>query len=139
MQSILSTMRTVMLAGTGGDDPENDLEAIIAAEFQHANSFGQLVLMADAGSTVRDMALLPKVRVPVHVVLCGVTNLEKPPIAIPDYLQIAHDTGGSVTWEDGVITFGPDLQLSPTLATDGLRIGTLTYLRDAKTGRWQAL
>ena len=73
---------------------ENDLEAVLYAQRQFANA-ESLVLVADNGSPVKDMHLLPQVTKPVRIVLCG--NTHDPKVAIqPDYLKIAAATKGSI-------------------------------------------
>ncbi len=85
------TCKEAMKNGGGSDAQENDLEAILEAqkEYPDRNSF---ILIADNYAPVRDMALLRKIKRPVHVILCGTQagyiNVE--------YLEIAHRTGGSV-------------------------------------------
>lgn len=90
MEALLQTMLKTAEAGSGGDGPENDLEAVLlgAAKMQ---GLDELVLIADNYSDVRDMALLTQLKVPVHVVLCG-TDLG----VNENYLEIAYQTGGSI-------------------------------------------
>ena len=51
-----------------------------------------IVLIADNNAPPRDMALLSKIKKPVHVILCG-TEVGDIELA---YLQIARKTGGSL-------------------------------------------
>ncbi len=99
-------------AGTGGNSPENDLEAVIAAsrffELSKVSTSSSsdamfsvdiseshpLILIADATSTVRDMSLLPQVTVPINVILCG-TN--PTPTVVCDYLNIIYFTHGTLS------------------------------------------
>lgn len=75
--------------GEGGDDPENDLEAINAAIINYRD-YTDIVLLADE-SDVRDMALLKRIKKPVHVIICGTRK------GINDqYLKIALQTKGSI-------------------------------------------
>ncbi|GAB1447333.1 hypothetical protein MASR2M44_03260 [Bacteroidota bacterium] len=75
--------------GEGGDDPENDLEAINSAMIAYRD-YGDLVLLAD-DSPIRDMSLLKRIRKPVHVVLCGTKK------GINDqYLKLAYATKGTI-------------------------------------------
>lgn len=83
-----------------GDDAENDIEALLFAqkEFPQAN---HLILVADNISKVKGLALLNKVRKPVHVVLCGTTGSDTALAFQPDYYAIASRTRGSLhTLED---------------------------------------
>ncbi|MBC7381715.1 MAG: hypothetical protein H7296_01830 [Bacteroidia bacterium] len=75
--------------GEGGDDPENDLEAITTAMVIYRD-YTDIILVAD-DSQVRDMSLLKKIRKPVHVIMCGTKK------GINDqYLRIALQTKGSI-------------------------------------------
>jgi antitoxin component YwqK of YwqJK toxin-antitoxin module len=75
--------------GEGGDDPENDIEALLKASVAFRD-YSDIVFMAD-DSDVRDMKLLRRLRKPVHIVLCGTKRGIN-----PQYLQIALHTKGSV-------------------------------------------
>ncbi|MEY4603765.1 MAG: hypothetical protein RIT43_1057 [Bacteroidota bacterium] len=78
--------------GIGGNDlEENDLEAVLSACKNSSDAKG-IVLIADNNAPPRDMALLSKIKKPVHVILCG-TNKGNIELA---YLQIAKKTGGSI-------------------------------------------
>lgn len=85
------TCKKAMKNGGGSDAQENDLEAILEAQKQYPDR-SSFILIADNYAPVRDMALLKKIKKPVHVILCGTQsgyiNVE--------YLEIAHQTGGSV-------------------------------------------
>lgn len=98
---IISTMHEAIERGLGGGEPpENDLEAILAG-LQDKKPKGELILIADSYSRVRDMALLEKIDVPIRIVLCGAEEKNgfyrglKPDIN-EEYLTIAHRTGGSI-------------------------------------------
>ncbi len=75
--------------GEGGDDPENDLEALIKA-ITNKRDFGDLVLLAD-DSDIRDMKLLKRIKKPVHIILCGTKKGIN-----QQYLQLAYYTKGSI-------------------------------------------
>lgn len=88
--SIARVMHTCMYNGTGGDNPENDLEAIITG-LNKINPNCEVVLIADNHSPPRDLALYNKIKNPVHVVLCtGIKTTN------PDYLFLARVTKGSL-------------------------------------------
>ena len=96
--SIEKTMFVTMANGTGGDSPENNLEALIRTQEKYPQC-KELVMIADNLSNVRDIELLPKLKRPVHIVLCGTQmgiNAE--------YLDIARATGGSVHTIESDIT-----------------------------------
>ena len=75
----------------GNDDfPENDLEAYLFAINKNPNA-AQYILVADNYSPPRDMALLSFIHKPARVVMCGAESG-----ILPEYLEIARKTGGSV-------------------------------------------
>ncbi len=75
--------------GEGGDDPENDLEAVIKGMTAYRD-YGDIVLLAD-DSDIRDMKLLKRIRKPVHIILCGTKKGIN-----SQYLQLAYSTKGSI-------------------------------------------
>lgn len=110
LSHILEKMGESVNAGFGGDSEENDLEAALAgAAIQRP--FDELILIADNYSPVRDMELLPKLKIPVHIILCG-TELG----INTDYLEIAFKTKGSIH------TLDQDIQNLAALS-DGQTIG----------------
>lgn len=76
---------------SGGDIPENDLEALLYAQYI-ADSATQIVLVADNNSSMRDFELLAKLNRPVRVILCGVEH----DLINEEYLNLASYTKGSV-------------------------------------------
>lgn len=88
--NLFRTMLSVMIGGNGGDTPENNMEAILFA-VSKIKTFDELILIADNYASVKDIGLLDELNIPVRIVLCGVNNS-----ILPDYLQIAYKTGGSV-------------------------------------------
>ena len=75
--------------GEGGDDPENDIEAILKAMIAYRD-YQDIVLLAD-DSDIRDMSMLKRIRKPVHIVLCGTKRGIN-----PHYLKLAIHTKGSI-------------------------------------------
>lgn len=116
LDSLLEKMRQTATAGSGGDGPENDVEALLAAT-PRLRGLDELVLVADNYSDCRDIGLLEKLRVPVHVVLCGTEGGVN-----EQYLEVAFKTGGSIH------TIEQDIEDLARLA-DGatLRIGESEY------------
>lgn len=108
----------VMLQGSGGDGPENDIEAILAAVNEFEN-FSEIVLIADNNACVRDIELADRIGKPVRIILCGYD----PKVGInPHYVYLAKITGG------GIYTIEEDLenlQLELDLDTKG-EVKTLT-------------
>jgi len=80
----------VTAAGSGGDCPENNMEALIKGT-KMAAPFKELVMIVDNSSPVKDLELLKNFKVPVHIILCGVTDW-----VLTDYLKIAWKTKGSI-------------------------------------------
>jgi hypothetical protein len=78
-----------MSNGSGGDAPENDLEAL--RESIKMNPDGEQILIADNWAPLKDYSLIGDITRPVRIVLCGTqwgVNV--------DYLNLARATGGSV-------------------------------------------
>ncbi len=90
IDSILNTAVQTMEKGTGGDGPENDVEALLFA----MNKFPEkqnVVLIADNLSTMRDYSLIKQINKPVKIILCGLTDRIN-----AEYLDMAYQTGGEV-------------------------------------------
>ena len=90
IDTVLTRLFNSRKYGCSGDIPENDLEALLKAQ-KYMSGKGELILVADNYSSVRDIELLKKLNTPVHIIICG----EEIPIH-PHYLQIAHETEGSI-------------------------------------------
>lgn len=86
--SVKNTMAATMLAGTGGDIPENNLEAVLETLKRWPDT-DTVLLIADNDAAVKDISLLPKINKPVSVMVCG--GGEK---IHRDYIDIARATGG---------------------------------------------
>ena len=125
---IARTMKQVMISGYGGDDPENDLEAVWEA-MQQVESYGQVVLIADNKSGVRDMDLLDtRDFPPIRVVLCGADSGR----AIhPDYLEIAQRTEGSIH------TIEEDIEALSSSTQEGSTQQIMGMLYWLKNGKWR--
>lgn len=90
----------VMLQGSGGDGPENDVEAILNATSDF-DDFSEIVLIADNNACVRDIELADRIGKPVRIILCGYD----PKKGInPDFVFLAKITGG------GIYTIDEDLE-----------------------------
>ncbi len=79
-------------AGDGGDAQENNIEAILFA-IEKNPKLKEVYMMADNNADMRDYDLMSKVKIPVHIILCGVD--EKTPINT-EYLDLARNTNGSI-------------------------------------------
>jgi hypothetical protein len=84
-------IKHTMQRGSGGDLPENNVEALIEAEKEFPGiSFH--VMIADNWAPLKDIELTKKLSKPVRIVLCGTINN----MINIDYLDLARRTGGSV-------------------------------------------
>lgn len=92
ISKLMTTLKNVVQNGTGGDIPENDVEALLFGVEQYED-FDQLILIADNNSGVRDIELIKNLNVPVRVLLCA---LDKTSIIHSDYFTIARQTKGSL-------------------------------------------
>lgn len=125
--SIVTQMQRGMRAGSGGDIPENDLEALLVAQTLWDSTSQEIILIADAKSPVRDLELILQLKARVRVILCGVESIRNDKI-LPDYMLIAYLTGGSLhalkedVWD-----------LSPYIKRQVVYIGGKPYLVDNKT------
>jgi hypothetical protein len=86
--SVYSVMEDAMRKGTGGDIPENNIEAILSALKQWPDT-DTVLLVADNEAPVKDMTLLSKIKKPVSVMVCGAGEKVH-----RDYVDIAKITGG---------------------------------------------
>jgi hypothetical protein len=82
--------------GNGGDDEENDIEAILAG-LKDCPKCENIILIADNDADMRDVELMSGISMPVKVVLCGI----KDGIINTQYLDLARATGGSIHTIEG--------------------------------------
>lgn len=92
VDQLVRAMNLTIRNGQGGDAPENVIEAILYG-LKKKKNVENVILIADNWAKVRDINLLPRVKVPVRVLLCGVTEGME---INADYLNIAYKTKGSV-------------------------------------------
>lgn len=96
--SIYHTMKRAMLAGSGGDLPENNIEAILRTIKQWPDT-DSILMVADALAPIKDIKLINYVNKPVHILLCGdISNI----ITI-DYVYLAKASYGSIITNEGII------------------------------------
>ncbi len=86
-----AAMMYAMGRGTGGDIPENNIEALLKA-IEYYPYCKNIIMLADNWAPVKDIALLSKVMKPIKVIVCGSEN----GIINPHYLDIARATSGSI-------------------------------------------
>jgi antitoxin component YwqK of YwqJK toxin-antitoxin module len=92
MEELIATMELTIKKGQGGDAPENVIEAILYG-LNKSGKVDDIVLIADNWAKARDIKMLARVKVPVHVILCGVYEGME---INEDYLNIAYKTKGSL-------------------------------------------
>lgn len=91
LEIVMNTASRCMKNGSGGgENLENDIEAIIEGLKQYPDA-NEIILVADNMEGMRDYKYLNKIKIPVHVILCGAENR----INI-QYLDLARQTKGSV-------------------------------------------
>jgi len=90
LDEVLNKMMTAMAKGDGGDTPENNIEAVLAAQAA-CPTCEQFVMLADNAATPRDMKLLDQVQKPIQIIVCGSSNALN-----ENYLTIAYLTKGCV-------------------------------------------
>lgn len=88
-RKVVTTFKTSMRKGLGGEIPENDVEAIVKSLEQYPDA-ETVVLVAD-NSPFRDFELIEKIKVPVHIILQGAEWGIN-----PQYINLAYLTGGSL-------------------------------------------
>jgi hypothetical protein len=110
------TIKTAMINGSGGDAPENNIEALLASD-KVCSSCDSIIMIADNWAPVKDISLLSSWHKPVKVVVCGVFDkINK------DYLKLARDTKGSIhLMEEDIYT------LSELKEGETIRIHGITY------------
>ncbi len=84
-------LKSTMLKGSGGDYPENNIEALLQAEKAFPATEFQ-VMIADNWAAIKDKVLWQHLTKPVRIVVCGATEFN---VNI-DYLNLARKTNGSV-------------------------------------------
>jgi len=90
IDNVIKKITEAMLNGNGGDAPENDIEALLAA-IDKSDDGDEIILIADNNANMRDFELIHKIKKPVRVIVCGSflgINTE--------YLELAKNSGGSI-------------------------------------------
>jgi len=94
---LINTFYLVSRRGKGGDEPENDVEALIRG-VNRFEDFDELILIADNNSCMRDFRLITNLDVKVNVIVCGARYGIN-----PQYINLAYLTGGSIhTMEEDI-------------------------------------
>ncbi|WP_018345027.1 carboxypeptidase-like regulatory domain-containing protein [Cytophaga aurantiaca] len=92
LQDVFIQMSIAQSKGSGGDSPENDVEALIMAESLR-NDVSEIILVADNYSDMRDYALIKQLKIPVRVIVCGALDAYS---VNEQYINLAYKTGGSI-------------------------------------------
>jgi len=123
MSEVEETIKTAMLAGSGGERSESDIEALLYAA-EHDSLCDALFLIGDNYSEIRDLSLLKKLNKKVHVLVCSAPNTVR-----VDYLNIARSTGGTL------ILNGQKFDLMKVERGGSFQIGDALYGYNGKTFR----
>ena len=100
---ILKTFYKVQKRGDGGDQPENNVEAVIRSIKKYPD-FDHIILVADNIACIRDFVLWEKIGVPIHIVLPGNFNMLN-----HQYINLAYKTHGSIhTFDEDILDFTQD-------------------------------
>jgi hypothetical protein len=85
-----ATITKAMTNGSGGDAPENNIEALLESD-KLCTACDSVIMIVDNWAPVKDISLLDKSHRPVKVIVCGVLDkINK------DYLKLVRDTKGSL-------------------------------------------
>ncbi|MEL6672386.1 MAG: hypothetical protein AAFR61_09340 [Bacteroidota bacterium] len=68
LEAVIEMMAQVKARGLGGDPAENDIEAILKAT-RSLDDFGEVILLPDRNSSVRDISLVGYLKHPVRIIL----------------------------------------------------------------------
>ncbi len=112
---LANLMNKVAGAGSGGDCPENNMEALIKGH-KMAAPYKELVMIVDNQAPVKDIALLKNFNRPVHIILCGYDNY-----VAEDYLLIAWKTKGSLHTIEQDITSIASMSEGDEVIVKGIR------------------
>ena len=116
MERLVKTFYLVGSKGKGGDDPENDIEALLRG-MNRFEGFDELVLIADNNSCIRDFRLIVNLGVKVNVIVCGTKHGIN-----PQYINLAYLTGGSIH------SIKQDIKhLSTKVKENDMKLKQLTY------------
>jgi hypothetical protein len=96
--TVYKTVKTAMRRGDGGDIPENNIEALIAAQKRWPN-LDSFIMIADNNAAIKDISLIKQVTVPVNIILCG--DLQK---IHPNYVELAAKTNGRIYTIDAEVS-----------------------------------
>jgi hypothetical protein len=95
---VYRTMEKCMQNGSGGDRPENNMEAVLAGLKRH-KSTNKIIMLADNWALPRDIKLIHQIKKPISYVMCGSKlGLNK------DYVKLSEFYNGSLITVEKSIT-----------------------------------
>jgi hypothetical protein len=88
--------------GSGGDAPENNIEAALKG-IKKFPEVKKIIMLVDNWADMRDYSLISELKIPVKVIVCGVSYMGITNPVNPQYLDLARRTNGSLhTIEDDI-------------------------------------
>ncbi|MCS7085172.1 MAG: hypothetical protein RMM53_05490, partial [Bacteroidia bacterium] len=120
LDDVLKAMEACAMGGDGGELPENNIEAILRSVEKWPGDYEKIVMIADNACAVRDIALLDKVREPIHIIACGAAEHYH-----PDLMTIAWRTGGSIFDRNAEIVFSAPRE---KVRRSGVKVGKVRYV-----------
>ncbi|MBO0938980.1 hypothetical protein J2I47_20675 [Fibrella sp. HMF5335] len=127
-----AALPTLLAAARNTQNNRNSDENVVEALRYAQRTFPEsrhLILLADNGSGVKDMPLLPGLTKPVHVIACG-PPLNNAHAFQDDQYQIARQTGGSVH------TLDDDVEPSQVSRGTFVRVGKYYYRYSPRKNRF---
>ncbi len=113
--AVKAKLLEAMTSGGGGDQAENDGEALLRAHALRPEA-RQIVWLADNQSFPRDTKLLDGTQLPVRLVLCGATGGPN-----PKYLALARERGYSLHTLGTDLTSLSALHVGQVITVEGVR------------------
>ncbi len=110
---LVSLAIKTMQDGTGGDAPENNVEAVLAL-IKNCKDCKTLLVICDNQATPRDMRLANQINKTVHWIICGTGPLN------PDYLTLARNSRGILHTYEATVTGLHMLQEGETVKVAGV-------------------
>ncbi len=95
LTAVIELMEAVAKKGTGGDYPENYIEALLAAERASPN-VDTLILIADNRACIRDYKLLDSLNLPVIVILNEIDTTNR--LINYQYINLIAQNGGRIVF-----------------------------------------
>lgn len=119
---LFETLNKSMKNGSGGDGPENNIEAVIEGVKMN-NKVKAVIMIADNYATPRDLQLLSQVKLPIRLIVCGASSGIN-----TAYLEMVRKNKGSIhTMEDDLYNLF-ELKENDFFILDGINY----YIKDGK-------